>query len=179
MANRLQLRKGNTAQNNTFVGAEGELSYDAEKNQVRIHDGATVGGKVFVDTSLKATTETAGLVKLNNTLTSSSTTEATTPAQVKILNDRFVNDFTNLKSSAGYQKLPSGLILQWGSALAQSWGATITFPIAFPSNVVSVQSTDRSVGTERNTIATDAWTRTSFVARGSNDDSFSWMAIGY
>lgn len=57
MANRLQLRKGNTAQNNTFVGAVGELSYDAQKNQVRVHDGSTVGGKVVDDPTRNVTSQ--------------------------------------------------------------------------------------------------------------------------
>lgn len=44
MAIQLQLRKGTTAQNDAFVGAEGELTMDTEKKQIRIHDGTTQGG---------------------------------------------------------------------------------------------------------------------------------------
>lgn len=42
----------------------------------------------------------------------------------------------------GYQKLPGGLILQWGSAaVSLVEGATsITFPIPFPNNVFNVQA---------------------------------------
>jgi hypothetical protein len=39
----------------------------------------------------------------------------------------------------GYQKLPGGIIFQWGSVNASSNSpATITFPIAFPNNVFQV-----------------------------------------
>jgi len=42
------------------------------------------------------------------------------------------------KSSNGYQKLPSGVIVQWGNiATSGSGGVTLTYPIAFPNAVVS------------------------------------------
>lgn len=44
MAKQLQIRRGNTAQNNTFTGAEGELSYDTQTHTVRVHNGSTIGG---------------------------------------------------------------------------------------------------------------------------------------
>lgn len=44
MADQLQLRRGNTAQNLAFTGAAGELSYDTTKNQIRVHNGTTAGG---------------------------------------------------------------------------------------------------------------------------------------
>ena len=57
MANRLQLRKGTTAQNTAFTGAQGELTYDTEKKQLRVHDGSTVGGKVVDDTARDVTSQ--------------------------------------------------------------------------------------------------------------------------
>lgn len=36
-------------------------------------------------------------------------------------------------SGSGYQKLPGGLILQWGLVTPSGGNATITFPIAFPN----------------------------------------------
>ena len=44
MADQLQLRRGNTAQNLAFTGAAGELSVDTTKNQLRVHNGITAGG---------------------------------------------------------------------------------------------------------------------------------------
>ena len=46
MARQLQIRRGTTAENNGFIGAEGELTYDTERKLVRVHDGSTLGGKI-------------------------------------------------------------------------------------------------------------------------------------
>lgn len=46
-ATQLQLRRGTTAQNNAFTGAAGEIVYDTELKQLRVHDGATAGGLVI------------------------------------------------------------------------------------------------------------------------------------
>ena len=74
MANRLQLRKGTTAQNTAFTGAIGELTYDTEKKQLRVHDGSTVGGKVVDDPTQNVTSQvsnatetTAGKAKIATT----------------------------------------------------------------------------------------------------------------
>lgn len=49
------------------------------------------------------------------------------------------SEFMNSKASNGYQKLPNGLIIQWGG-LTSSGSADVlaTFPIAFPNNVLQV-----------------------------------------
>lgn len=43
-------------------------------------------------------------------------------------------------TSPGYQKLPSGLIIQWGviPAIGASAAVNVTYPLAFPNNVLSV-----------------------------------------
>lgn len=40
----VQIRKGTTAQNDSFTGALGEMSFDTQQNRLRLHDGVTVGG---------------------------------------------------------------------------------------------------------------------------------------
>ena len=40
----VQLRRGTTAQHNTFTGAQGEVTVDTDKNVLVLHDGATAGG---------------------------------------------------------------------------------------------------------------------------------------
>ena len=96
MAKRLQLRRGTTTENNAFKGALGELTYDTEKKQLRVHDGSTVGGTSLATltgglvptTQLPAaTTSVQGAVILNNTVTSTSATQALTAAQGKVLKD--------------------------------------------------------------------------------------------
>ena len=74
MAKQIQLRRGTTTEHGTFTGAVGELTYDTEKKQLRVHDGSTVGGKVVDDTTRDVTgqvsnaTETvAGKAKIATT----------------------------------------------------------------------------------------------------------------
>lgn len=56
---RIQHIRGTTAQNNVFTGRSGELTIDTDTNEVRVHDGSTVGGhrlytKAEVDTLLSS-----------------------------------------------------------------------------------------------------------------------------
>ena len=74
MSSRFQVRKGNTAQNDTFTGAVGELTYDTEKKQLRVHDGDTVGGNSVDDPTRDVTSQvsnatetTAGRAKIATT----------------------------------------------------------------------------------------------------------------
>jgi len=97
VAKQLQLRKGTAAEHSTFTGADGEVTVDTTNKTLRVHDGTTVGGTqlaTFTGGSVpaaqlpSATTSTQGIVKLNNSLTSTSTTEALTAAQGKVLRNR-------------------------------------------------------------------------------------------
>ena len=63
MPTTLQLRRGNTTQNNAFTGAAGEISFDTTTNTLRIHDGSTAGGYQIVSA-------TASQTLTNKTLTS-------------------------------------------------------------------------------------------------------------
>ncbi len=94
MAKQLQLRKGTATEHNTFTGAVGEVTVDTTNKTLRVHDGTTVGGTML------ATVQ--GAVVLNNTLTSTSTTQALTAAQGKVLNDKMFGvdqSWQNLTSS--------------------------------------------------------------------------------
>lgn len=44
MAKQIQLRRGTTAEHNTFTGAVGEVTVDTDKKTLVVHDGLTVGG---------------------------------------------------------------------------------------------------------------------------------------
>lgn len=44
MADQLQLRRGTTAENLAFTGAQGEVTIDTDKHAVVVHDGVTPGG---------------------------------------------------------------------------------------------------------------------------------------
>ena len=44
MSKQWQIRRGTAAQNDSFTGAEGELTMDTTSKGLRIHDGSTEGG---------------------------------------------------------------------------------------------------------------------------------------
>ena len=95
---------------------------------------------VTSNTIRSATTAQTGVVQLQDTLTSTSTTLALTAAQGKVLNDKVnlkaaIADFATVQGTSGYQKLPNGTIIQWvrlekGVA---SFSGDYNFPITFPN----------------------------------------------
>lgn len=52
-----------------------------------------------------------------------------------------LTSFANSLGSSGYQKLPGGLIIQWGKTSALSGWTSVTFPISFSSAVYSINAT--------------------------------------
>lgn len=53
---------------------------------------------------------------------------------------KFADEFGVSLTGNGYQKLPTGLIIQWGqvSSVAGNGNATMTYPLAFPNACLSV-----------------------------------------
>ena len=47
MAEQWRIRRGTNTENNAFTGALGEVTMDTDRNEVRIHDGSTVGGTII------------------------------------------------------------------------------------------------------------------------------------
>ena len=84
MAGQLKLRRGTTSQLANYIGSEGELTYDTQKKQIRVHDGITVGGKVVDDPTQDASTTVKGIVRLatESDITNSSETAVVTPKNV-------------------------------------------------------------------------------------------------
>lgn len=89
----------------------------------------------------------------------------------------------------GYQKLPSGLIIQWGSATINGdTSASITYPLAFPNSVLATFATlgaslngtyEYGIGISpqagsKTTATITVITNQPSVALGCN-----WLAIGY
>lgn len=85
----------------------------------------------------------------------------------------------------GYQRLASGIIIQWGVVSFGVGTAAVgfSFPIAFPNNPRNVQATGQSVGGATFTVGFEALSSTGVTVRrsGSATDSASahWIAIGY
>ena len=98
-----------------------------------------------------------------------------------------LTDFTGANVSlttSGFQKLPSGLIIQWGIGYAGINGTSYTnnFPIAFPTGCVSVTANHEG-GADMNIVITQSLIlSTSFGAISwypSSNIAIRWIAIGY
>jgi hypothetical protein len=100
----------------------------------------------------------------------------------------FVNDFTGSNVSLttnGYQKLPSGLIMQWGTtpSIANDGNYAVTFPIAFPTACVTVQvcgKLGRTTAGAGYSIGTGNYTTTGVtIYNDETAQTTSWFAVGY
>jgi hypothetical protein len=149
--------------------------------------GKSVNGSANVSWSLAeigvtAATETApGIVELATAAEAqalASAVVALTPAR---LADAFKGANQSL-SDNGYQKLPGGLIIQWGTySLAAASSQAITFPIAFPTALIHTNvSVDNAATDMIGTISRSLTGMT--IIKGVNDTSARtgfWQAIGY
>ena len=93
-------------------------------------------------------------------------------------------DFTVSKATNGYQKLPSGLIIQWGSVTADSNGnASVTYPVAFPNATLQAYASaqvDNCAARAGNFTTTGCDVSIIDAPSGTNSESdASWLAIGY
>lgn len=51
MSRQIQIRRGDVAANDNFIGAIGEVTMDTTNNTLRVHDGETLGGTVLAKQS--------------------------------------------------------------------------------------------------------------------------------
>ena len=130
----------------------------------------------------QATTSDRGTVQLNNTLTSTSTTQALTAAQGKVLADRpYISQSGN--NSAGYWRIWSdGFIEQWKNLITPS-GSNVTWllPIQFTDVSSLIVSTNRvGVSLARSwTISSLTTSSVSFLKEGTSSENSHVMVSGY
>lgn len=142
----------------------------------------------YVLNNKSATTTAKGVVELATnaeTITGTDTSRAVTPSNVTGL---FADSGRVSLGTNGYQKLPSGLIIQWGSGLLTS-GGTVSFPTAFPNACVSVQVTpDSNNAVSMELCSVRLLTQTTFTFDGAvligggavtTNLTAYWFAIGY
>lgn len=80
----------------------------------------------------------------------------------------------------GLQKLPNGLILQWGQALIAPSGTTIiAFPAAFPTKAVFASAFAKGTFSPDYVLSTIQRGNVSFRHNGNGGVSSYWFAIGY
>ena len=94
--------------------------------------------------------------------------------------------FAKSTAASGYQKLPSGLIIQWGStstavAANTSTGVSWTFPIAFPTACLfATASAGNFVTSSRTSESSTTTTALGFVQHTSAQTLITlWFAVGY
>lgn len=97
------------------------------------------------------------------------------------------NDFLNLKDISGYQKLPNGMILQWGRFQSTTISDQIVdFPITFPNRVCFVGNggtLNQDLIDNPANWSTKIYTNSQFKANRADSISinhtYTWFAIGY
>jgi hypothetical protein len=98
-----------------------------------------------------------------------------------------LNDFTGSNqslSSDGYQKLPGGLIIQWGTFTPSSSTTSLTFPIAFSTACLTVQTMDRFTGdtgggNQLTALNADPTTTGAVFSSSTAVSLVYWFALGY
>lgn len=152
----------------SFVVSDASGNIDGSAAQKTIPSGSVVG-----------TTDTQTLT--NKTVALGSNTVSGTKAQfnsaVTDTDFAFNNDFTGSNQSLnnnGYQKLPGGLIIQWG----RNSPGSVTFPLAFTTACFSVAASAGSNFEEFVDVTTISTTGFTLGTNG-NSASSPWIAVGY
>ena len=144
MAKQLQIRRGKTDEIDNFIGAEGELTYDTESKEVKVHDGVTKGGiNVSAPVTLTpATPLKAGVIQLatqTEVSTGINATKAVTPSTMK----EGVGAALGVKKGApvfgarAWGVVQNNVLVGKGNAsvsVQQGTHWTITFPTPMPNN---------------------------------------------
>ena len=139
-ATQVKRRRGTTAQNDAFTGAEGEIVVDTQKHTLRVHDGETQGGF-----------EMATQADLNNKADTSYidgllATKADTDLGNIPTNYDYVVESQEPTSANGYtwyRKYKSGWVEQGGYvAVSGQQNITITLPVEMADANYVVQITN-------------------------------------
>ncbi|WP_227105121.1 gp53-like domain-containing protein [Chromobacterium rhizoryzae] len=190
---------------NSVVGLTGSATLT--QAQLGSFVEVTAGTGVVI-TLCSATGAGGGAFRLYNNTANSVTVSAATGQNINV-NRTNVSSFTLLAGEAcdivtdgvswsvingigasslaanGYQKLPSGLIIQWGAFTANNGTSnTITLPITFPTAMVSVSAmTGANAGTDFNvrSVTFVSKSNSQFVVNVVPASIYAgyWMAIGY
>ena len=175
----------------TVVGSSTAASFSgAGTGLTGTASSLSIGGNAATVTNGVYTTGTqtiAGSKTFSSTITGDISGNSAT-----VTNGIYTTNFTGSNqqlAASGWQKLPGGLIMQWGTVSAAAANSTtaVTFPIAFPNAVFSVVATvegDTTTGSAGNlgAIKTNAITTSTFNLVYSDDvtsTSIRWFANGY
>lgn len=114
----VQFRRGTTAQNDSFTGAEGELSVDTSLKTLRLHDGTTAGGAELLRKDVSNLVET--ITNVGAGATAIDTLDINTYRSAKYVID--VRDISNSE----YQTCELNVIHNGANAYVASYGVIFT-----------------------------------------------------
>lgn len=89
------------------------------------------------------------------------------------------SDFDVSKATNGYQKLPNGLIIQWGKKYHNTNPSTVIFPISFPTAAKNCQLTVAELSSVDSPGAVSLGTSGFNISWPHAPYYIYWMAIGY
>lgn len=130
-----------------------------------------------------ATETKAGITKLKNSVTGNSEDAAVSEKAVKEFASGVIQ-----KQENGYQKLPSGLIFQWGSypTITAGQSKDVNLPVAFPTAGVFCSANDSSDAGNLAVMlckfksnAQITITNDNSATTGNRNVSGQWFAVGY
>lgn len=131
--------------------------------------------------SLKAPLANAELTGIPKAPTASVGTNTTQLATTAFVLANLNGVIASSKTTNGYIKFSNGLIIQWGQVNSSS-NTTVTFPIAFPTAIVSANAVDFNytiAGVYSYMINSASTTSMTIGRTGSTMGNRAWIAIGY
>lgn len=168
----------------TSVGTLANLTVTAPINASVTGNAATVTTNANLTGPITSTgNATAIASNINLPGSPTTTTQAANDISTKIATTAFANPGA-LLSANGYVKLPSGVIIQWGTTGNVTNGGTlaVALPFTFPSLFASVTAnpTGTPGGAQGQNVALISST-SQFVMHNNSSatEAFNWMAIGY
>lgn len=156
---------------------------------------AAVAGDEFVIFAYSSFTTAGAVAKTGDTMLgalllaagSTAVTQASGDNTTNVATDEFViaeivNQFNKsgqqLLAATGYQKLPGGLLLQWGRQDAVgNADVTVTLPVAYPSGVFRTYAT-MSGGGVPVAVSSAALSASQISVRAESTANVNWFAIG-
>ena len=162
------------------------INNDAVTN-AKIADNAVGTSQIANDavTAAKIATGAVGTTEIASGVTITGTLNGNASS---VTNGVYTTNFNNSLSGNGFQRLPGGLIIQWGQIgvlVGNNATANVNFSIAFTSAVYSITATPSSVttppGNKSDSWYIDSQSTTGFrmYSRQENGQcSYNWIAIG-
>lgn len=96
--------------------------------------------------------------------------------------DLLATNWTSSIAGRGYQKLPTGLVIQWGQESLSANGQTYSFPLTWPTACRSLVVMQVNAGgpamTVNNITSGNIVSTTQFTIAANTAGTYNWIAIG-